>query len=358
MSRRGTGGEGMSGQRRGSKGQGARGPGGKGPGGPGGRNAGGRGSASKGPGSRGGGKSSGGKGAGSRGPGRGTPNKGLASKAAAERSGPPESGTPSRRGKPQGRGGKRSLAAKRGLGGDHVEGRQAVRELLLAGRRRVREIVMIEDMDAADILEDISELSFEMKVPLRAVPRRRFESEALTESHQGVMARADALPESSLEELAQAPNAHILVLDGVTDPGNLGALLRTAECAGVTGVVLAKHRAVHISPTVTKTAAGAVEHLAMAVVGGIPTAIKDLTDLGVVTVGLDMEGDTSIFALPLTSEQPVALVLGAEGKGLGRLVKERVDVRAAIPMLGELNSLNVAMAGAIGMFEVVRRREA
>jgi len=217
---------------------------------------------------------------------------------------------------------------------------------------------MIEDMDAADILEDINELSFEMKIPLRAVPRRRFETEALTESHQGVMARADPLPESSLEDLAQTPNAHILVLDGVTDPGNLGALLRTAECAGVTGIVLAKHRAVHISPTVTKTAAGAVEHLAMAVVGGIPTAIKDLTDLGVVTVGLDMEGDTSIFDLPLGNDQPVALVLGAEGKGLGRLVKERVDVRASIPMLGELNSLNVAMAGAIAMFEVVRRREA
>ena len=322
----------MSGQRRGqgSKGQGARGPGGKGAGGraPGGKR-----------------------------PGRGAPSKGLASKAAAERSGPPESGPPSRRGKPQGRGGKRSAAAKRGLGGDHVEGRQAVRELLLARRRRVREIVMIEDMDAADILEDISELSFEMKIPLRAVPRRRFETEALTESHQGVMARADPLPESSLEDLAKVPNAHILVLDGVTDPGNLGALLRTAECAGVTGIVMAKHRAVHISPTVTKTAAGAVEHLAMAVVGGIPTAIKDLTDLGVVTVGLDMEGDTSIFGLPLSNGQPVALVLGAEGKGLGRLVKERVDVRASIPMLGELNSLNVAMAGAIAMFEVVRRRE-
>lgn len=357
MSRRGIGGEGMSGQRRsqGSKPQGARGPGGKSAGGPGSKGSGGRGkgAGAKGPGGRNPGGKSGGKSPG----GRSAPSKGLASKAAAERGGPPESGTPSRRGRPQGRGGKRSPAAKRGLGGDHVEGRQAVRELLLAGRRRVREIVMIEDMDAADILEDINELSFEMKIPLRAVPRRRFESEALTESHQGVMARADPLPETSLEDLARMPNAHILVLDGVTDPGNLGALLRTAECAGVTGIVLAKHRAVHISPTVTKTAAGAVEHLAMAVVGGIPTAIKDLTDLGVVTVGLDMEGDTSIFGLPLSKDQPVALVLGAEGKGLGRLVKERVDVRASIPMLGELNSLNVAMAGAIAMFEVVRRRE-
>lgn len=365
MSRRSTGGKGMSGQRRsqGNKGQGA--PGGRGTGGkaPGGRGAGGKGPGGKGPGAKGAGP----KGPGSRGPasrGTGSRSSGPASRGPSnpaptgppERTGPANSGPPSRRGKPGGRGGKRSPAAKRGLGGDHVEGRQAVRELLLAEKRRVREIVMIEDMDSADILEDISELAFEMKVTMRAVPRRRFETEALTESHQGIMARADTLPESSLEDLARVPNAHILVLDGVTDPGNLGALLRTAECAGVTGIVLAKHRAVHISPTVTKTAAGAVEHLDMAVVGGIPTAIKDLTDLGVVTIGLDMEGETSVFDLPLSGDQSVAMVLGAEGKGLGRLVKERVDVRASIPMLGELNSLNVAMAGAIAMFEVVRRR--
>ncbi len=215
---------------------------------------------------------------------------------------------------------------------------------------------MIEDLDQADILDDISELSFEMKIPLRSVPRRRFESEAATESHQGVMARADPLPERTLEQLAGVKNAHLVVVDGVTDPGNLGALLRTAECAGVTGVVLARHRAVHVSPTVTKTAAGAVEHLSMAVVGGIPTAVKELNDLGVLTVGLDMDGETSIFDLPLASDQPVALVLGAEGRGLSRLVRERVSVRASIPMLGQLNSLNVAMAGAIAMFEVVRRR--
>ena len=95
----------------------------------------------------------------------------------------------------------------------------------------------------------------------------------------------------------------------------------------------------------------------MAVVGGIPTAVKELKDLGVLTVGLDMDGETSVFSLPLDSDQPVALVLGAEGRGLSRLVRERVDVRSSIPMLGQLNSLNVAMAGAIAMFEVVRRRE-
>ena len=250
----------------------------------------------------------------------------------------------------------RKPGAARGLGGDHVEGRQAVRELLLAQTRRVREIVMIEDLDRADILDDISELSFEMKVPLRSVPRRRFESEAATESHQGVLAKADPLPERTLDQLAESASAHLLVLDGVTDPGNLGALLRTAECAGVTGVVLARHRAVHVSPTVTKIAAGAVEHVPMAVVGGVPTAVNDLNERGVVTIGLDMDGDTSLFDLPVAPDQPVALVLGAEGRGLSRLVRERVSFRSSIPMLGQLNSLNVATAGAIAMFEVVRRR--
>lgn len=94
----------------------------------------------------------------------------------------------------------------------------------------------------------------------------------------------------------------------------------------------------------------------MAIVGGIPTAIRDLDELGVLTVGLDMDGETSIFDLPLAADQPVALVLGAEGRGLSRLVRERVGIRSSIPMLGQLNSLNVSTAGAIAMFEVVRRR--
>lgn len=291
---------------------------------------------------------------------RGNPGRGGARADAAKK----KAGAPSKRGKADagGRRGsgpqRRSRTQKQGLGGDQVEGRHAVRELLLAGNRRVREILIIDDLDTADILDDISELAFEMKIPLKPMPRRRFETEALTESHQGVLARAAVLPEHDLDDLARARGAHLLVLDGVTDPGNLGAILRTAECAGVTGVVLGRHRAVHISPTVTKTAAGAVEHIPMAVVGGIPTAIKRLDDLGVLTVGLDMAGETSIFDLPLDAEQPVALVLGAEGKGLSRLTRERVAVRASIPMRGQLNSLNVAMAGAIAMFEVVRRREA
>lgn len=183
-----------------------------------------------------------------------------------DRQGPPKkrSGGGANRG---GQGSKQAGGSKRGrpkgLGGDHVEGRQAVRELLLAGNRRVHEVLMIEDLDSAGILEDIAELSVEMNLSFKLMNRRRFEAEALTQSHQGVMARAQPLPEAELDDLALQKGAFLLVLDGVTDPGNLGAMLRTAECAGVTGVVMPKHRAVHITPTAAKNAAGAIEHLPM-----------------------------------------------------------------------------------------------
>ncbi len=246
----------------------------------------------------------------------------------------------------------------KGLGGDQVEGRHAVRELLLAGKRRVREVYIIDDLDQADILEDIVELAFEASVPVRHVSRRHFALEALTESHQGVLARAAELTEFDLDTLAAVPGAFLLVLDGITDPGNLGAILRTAECAGISGVVLPRHRAVQITPTVTKTAAGAIEHLDMALVGGIPAALTRLTELGVITIGLEAGAMTSIFDVSIGPDTSVALVLGAEGTGLSRLTRERVDTLASIPMAGRLNSLNVAMAGAVACFEVLRRRKA
>jgi predicted rRNA methylase len=150
--------------------------------------------------------------------------------------------------------------------------------------------------------------------------------------------------------------ALLLVVDGVTDPGNLGAILRTAECAGVTGVVLPRHRAARITPTVTKRAAGAIEHLHFAPVSGIPTALARLAELGVWTVGLDVAAPETIWELPI-AEAPLALVLGAEGRGLSRLVRQRCDVTARIPVSGRLDALNVAAATAVALFEVLRRRD-
>lgn len=251
---------------------------------------------------------------------------------------------------------KRSRRRPRGLGGDQVEGRQAVRELLLAGRRRVDEVLMSDDLAGNEVLADIEALSQELGVGVRRITRRHLAAEALTDSHQGVIARAAPLAEADFDRLVDDPGAFLLVLDGITDPGNLGAILRTAECAGVTGVVLGRHRSAHITPTVTKAAAGAIEHVRLAIVAGIPTAIAHLDDRGVTTIGLDGGAPRSIFDLHGAMTGPVALVLGAEGPGLSRLVRQRVGALASIPLAGELNSLNVATATAVACFEVVRAR--
>lgn len=229
--------------------------------------------------------------------------------------------------------------------------------MLLAGKRQVREVLVIDDLARADILDDIEHLAQELGVPCRKVSRRHMASEATTESHQGVVARAAPLAEADVDDLMTDPHAFLLVLDGVTDPGNLGAILRAAECAGVTGVILGRHRAAHVTPTVTKVAAGAVEHVPMAVVPGIPTVIANLTDAGILTVGLDEAGDRPLFDLPTGAGERIALVLGDEGQGLSQLARKRVDILASIPLAGYLNSLNVAMASAVACFEVVRLRQ-
>jgi 23S rRNA (guanosine2251-2'-O)-methyltransferase len=247
-----------------------------------------------------------------------------------------------------------------GLGGDQVEGRQAVRELLLARRRPVREVWLLADQEPADIITDIVELAASERVPVREVGKGRFFAEARCEAPQGVLAKAAPLEEVALADLTTArgtPPPFLLAVDGVTDPGNLGALLRSAECAGVTGVVLPRHRAVHVTPTVTKAAAGAVEHLRFAVVGGLPAALQQLTAAGVWVVGLDAGAPRDLWTLP-AGDGPIALVLGAEGSGLSRLVRQRCDELVSIPLRGALGSLNVGVAGALACFEVARARAA
>jgi 23S rRNA (guanosine2251-2'-O)-methyltransferase len=244
-----------------------------------------------------------------------------------------------------------------GLGGEQVEGRQAVRELLAARRRRVKEVWIAEEAGESAILAEIADLAAAARVPVRRVPRGRLDTEARTEAPQGVLARAEALAEADLTDLV-APGPvppFLLVLDGVTDPHNLGALFRSAVGAGMTGAVLGRHRAAHVTPTVAKAAAGAIEHLPMALVPGIPAALAELARAGVWTVGLAADGDKRIDELDL-GDQPLALVLGSEGKGLSRLARQRCDVVAAIPLRGPIESLNVAAAGAVAAFSFARDR--
>ena len=231
-------------------------------------------------------------------------------------------------------------------------------ELLAAGRRRVLDVCMADDLDPAPILDDILRRSERHRVPVRRMARGRVEAMARTDAPQGVVAHAQALPESDLDELCSPPSRtpFLLALDGVTDPQNVGALLRTAEAAGVTGVVLPRHRAVHVTPAVAKAAAGAVEHVPMAVVGGLPAALLRARELGVWVVGLAAQGGENLFRLSLGAG-PVMAVLGAEGAGLSRLVAARCDVLATIPLKGRLAALNVSAAGAIALFELARQRD-
>ena len=193
------------------------------------------------------------------------------------------------------------------------------------------------------------------RIPLQVISMARLDREARTEGHQGVLAFAKRLETVSLEALLEVKNSFLLVCDGVTDPRNLGAMLRSADGAGVTGVILPRHRAARISPTVAKTAAGAIEYLTFCDVGGVPSAIDQLNKAGVLTVGLAGEASDSIYGLDLGSV-PVALIVGGEEKGLAPLTRKRCAAVVSIPQLGKISSLNAGVAVSVAAFEVARQR--
>ena len=245
------------------------------------------------------------------------------------------------------------------LGGSQIEGRQAVRELLIAQRRKVQEIWISSELEGDEALDDIVGLARANRVPVAYVARRRLETAARSEAPQGVLARAAEVPEVDLARLISRREGRapfLVAVDGVTDPGNLGAILRSCEGAGVDGVVVPRHRAVHITPTVAKAAAGAVEHVPVAVVPGLPAALARMKDQGIWIVGLDDAADRSLFELGDLAAEGICVVLGAEGSGLSRLVRERCDLICAIPMHGRVESLNVSAAAALAAYEVRRHR--
>jgi 23S rRNA (guanosine2251-2'-O)-methyltransferase len=244
-----------------------------------------------------------------------------------------------------------------GLGGDQVEGRHAVLELLRAKRRTVKKIFMAEAQDASDVLDAIEFEAQRQRVPVHMISMTRLDREAKTEGHQGVMALADPLDTVTLEQLLGVKKPFLLVCDGVTDPRNLGAMLRSADGAGVTGVIVPRHRSARISPTVTKTAVGAIEYLTFSDVGGIPTTVDQLNRAGVLTVGLAGESKDSIYDLDLGSG-PVAIVVGGEEKGLSSLTRKRCATVVSIPQLGRISSLNAGVAVSVAAFEVARQRRA
>lgn len=291
----------------------------------------------------------------------GTPGGGRGGRAAAGRrsGGPARSRGAGRTGAVRREGEPKTRNPGKGLGGEQIEGRQAVRELLLAQRRKVYEIWISSDLQDTDPIEDIVALAGANRVPIAWVARKRLESEARSEAPQGVLAKAAELQEADLATFLRRRGTRppfLVAVDGVTDPGNLGAIVRSCDGAGVDVVVVPRHRAVHVTPTVAKASAGAIEHMPIAVVAGLPSALQRIRDAGIWVLGLDDAADRSLFDIDELATDAVCIVLGAEGAGLSRLVRERCDMIVSIPMLGKLSSLNVSAAAALTTYEIARHR--
>jgi len=244
---------------------------------------------------------------------------------------------------------------------DIVYGRNAVTEALRAGRRRVRQVEIAEGTESGRPINDLAALAADRGVEVRYVSRTEIEAHAPGVNHQGVIANVGPYPLADyadiLETTRNNPNALLLVLDSLQDPQNLGTLLRTAEAAGVTGVILPEHRAVGVTPAVVNASAGAVEHLQIAVVPNLVRAVEAAKAAGAWVIAAEAEMDaTPLARADLTG--PLVLVVGSEGQGVGRLLKESCDLVVRIPLIGRVGSLNVATAGSILLYEIVRQRAA
>ena len=212
------------------------------------------------------------------------------------------------------------------------------------------------DRKISERVRQVLDLCAEQGVRVRRVPPDALDRESNRGVHQGVVADVAEVQSYSVEELVRGAGgpALIVVLDGIEDPHNVGAILRTADAAGVDGVVVQSRRSAALGGAAAKASAGAVAHVRIAEVVNVARAIEELKELGVWTVGLAAEAATRYDAIDFTVA--TGLVLGAEGSGLRRLVRERCDHLAAIPMQGHVGSLNVSVAAGIALFEAVRQR--
>ncbi len=239
---------------------------------------------------------------------------------------------------------------------DMIIGRNPVTEALKSGREIEKLVVQ---KSATGQIGKIISLAKERGIPIHDDTKEWMDKKAGTGAHQGVIAYVSAYRYSSLEDIfdlaetkGEAP--FILVLDELYDPHNLGAIMRTAECAGAHGVVIPKNRAAGLTSVVAKTSAGAVEYLPCVRVTNIARTLEELKVRGVWVYACDMDGET-YYEKDITG--PVALVIGNEGTGIGRLVKEKCDFVLSIPMKGRISSLNASNAAAILMYEVRRQRD-
>ena len=238
-----------------------------------------------------------------------------------------------------------------------IEGRNAVIEALRAGTAIDK--IYLAKGETDKTLGHIASRAREAGVVVVEADRRKLDAMSRTHSHQGVIALAAVREYVSVQSILDAAAAKgepplLVVCDEISDPHNLGAILRTAECAGAHGVIIPKRRSVGLTATVAKASAGAVEYMKVARVTNINTAIAELKDKGVWVFGTAAEGSIPMYKADLTV--PAAIVIGNEGEGLSQLVRKNCDVMVSIPMKGHISSLNASAAAAILLYEAVRQR--
>jgi 23S rRNA (guanosine2251-2'-O)-methyltransferase len=240
---------------------------------------------------------------------------------------------------------------------DSLSGRRPVLEALRGGRP-LRKILVARTAHGANIRE-IVQAARQRDVVVQFVDGRQLDRLAPASRHQGVVALASAKALATVDDILRGARGQpplVLVLDGVEDPANLGAIIRTAEAAGAHGVIIPKHRAVGLTPVVAKTSAGALEYLPVAQATNLVRTLEELKQAGLRIVGADPVAETLHYSIRLVP--PIALVVGSEGRGLSRLVREHCDLLVRLPMRGRVASLNVAVATGILLYEVVRQAQA
>ena len=238
-----------------------------------------------------------------------------------------------------------------------LEGRNALTEALKAGRAIDK--VFIADGDTDKSLQRLAALAKEAGAVVVPVDRRKLDMMSTTHAHQGIIAQAAAHEYASIDDIleeaaSRGQNALIVICDELSDPHNLGAIMRSAECAGAHGVIIPKRRSVGLTATVAKASAGAIEYMKVARVANINNAINELKEKGVWIFGAAGEGSVPMYKADLTG--PTAIVIGNEGDGLSQLVRKNCDMLVNIPMSGRITSLNASAAASILLYEAVRQR--
>jgi len=239
-----------------------------------------------------------------------------------------------------------------------IEGRNAVIEALRAGRPIDKIYIARGDTDAT--LRHIAAKARDMGIVVVDADRRKLDYMSVTHAHQGVIALAAVREYATVEDILKIAEERgekplIVICDEISDPHNLGAIIRTAECAGAHGVIVPKRRSAGVTPIISKTSAGAVEHIAVARVSNITAAIKELQKAGVWVFGTAADGETRLWDADFKGA--AAIVIGSEGRGMGRLVAESCDFKVSIPMFGKISSLNASASAAILLYEAVRQRK-